>query len=304
PFGLFGGMAFSPDGKLLAAGDGGVLAWEMESGLPLVVQEPTKPEQWRDVVFAKDGKSCYFSGQDGLFQSPLQTDAQGRTVAGPRKKILSGYASFMQWCGDTLAVSGRFNDKRKPGVLLMKSDGGQRHLEASINPDHLAASPDGRWLVVTGYPNNGGTLWDLSQDPPPERHIATASRAAFGFTSDSKTLIAGTDSLVWFHDPQNPDIERAPVRSRRDCQTVPAYSCSSEAAGLTAVTTAPDEVTLFDTKTFRTILKLESPLTPFDSVLAFSPDGKKLAMAGGVSRVMLWDLEYIRQQLAGMGLDW
>ena len=38
--------------------------------------------------------------------------------------------------------------------------------------------------------------------------------------------------------------------------------------------------------------------------MAFSPDSKKLAIAGGVSRVVLWDIAWLKEELQKMGLGW
>jgi WD40 repeat protein len=39
------------------------------------------------------------------------------------------------------------------------------------------------------------------------------------------------------------------------------------------------------------------------TALAFNPDGN-LLVSGGDGTVKLWDLPYIRKELAALGLDW
>ena len=305
PLGLFAGVHFSPDGFLVAAaGDAGAIAWDTATGIPFTVQPPTKPERWRDLAFSPDNSACWFSGKDGLFRRRMRRDAAGHLSFEKREEIMSGYASFLQWCGETLAVSGRHNEKGQPGVALLAPDGTSRILVPTHSPDRICASPDGRWLAATRYPGGGGTLWDLQKAPPPAVDVASFGRAEFGFTSDSRALITGTDTMITFTRADAPEQEAAPTLSRRDCEFVPAHSASSAAAGLTAVSTGPTEITLCDTRTLRPVLRLDSPLTPFDTSLAFSPDGKFLALAGGVSRVVLWDVAWIKEELTRRGLGW
>jgi hypothetical protein len=71
-----------------------------------------------------------------------------------------------------------------------------------------------------------------------------------------------------------------------------------------AVSSGSTEVSLYDAKTLTKIATLDSPLTPFDCTLAFSADSRQLAIAGGVSRVVLWDLAWLKHELAPDGLAW
>ncbi len=305
PSGLFTSVAFNPEGSLLAAaGDSGVLVWEMAHGRAATAQTYTEPTAWRNVVFSPQDGSLYFSGREGLFRRTVGREESGAVTFGPRETLLEGFASNIEWCGPDLAVSGRLNDQREVGVALFGLDGRIRHLAAHPPPDQIAASPDGRWLAAARYPMGGGRLWDLEADPPSSRELTSPSRAAFAFTSDSKVLITGTDRSITFASPTDPSRAVAPPLSRHNCEVVPARAASNSVAGLTAVATGPAEITLCDNRTLQPILALNSPLTPFDCSLTFSPDGTKLALAGGVSRVIVWDVAWIREQLSSMGLGW
>ena len=68
--------------------------------------------------------------------------------------------------------------------------------------------------------------------------------------------------------------------------------------------TSPAEITLCDGVTFEPLLTLDSALTPFDCTLSFSPDGRYLAAGGGTSRVLIWDVAWIKEELQRMGLGW
>jgi len=64
------------------------------------------------------------------------------------------------------------------------------------------------------------------------------------------------------------------------------------------------EVSLYDAHTLTKLAVLDSPLTPFDCVLAFSADSTHLAIAGGVSRVVIWDVAWLKKELADDHLAW
>jgi WD40 repeat protein len=305
PLGLFASVSFNRNGRrLIAVGDAGAIVWDAASGDCFVAEPPGKPMDWRFGLFGPADDAVYFSGSKGLFRRGATADHTGHVRFGPKETVLNGFASFLQWTGDTLAISGRHNDQGAPGVCLMADDGTQRLLIPSQAPDQLAASPDGRWLVVARYPGGGGTLWDLSVQPPASRDVETPGRANFGFSADARALITGTENWVTFTDPDNPAESLAPPLPRTNCQEIPSHSAASATAGLIAVSTGPTEITLCDGRSFTPLLRLDSPLTPFDCALAFSPDGRSLALAGGTSRVMVWDIAWIKEELTKMGLGW
>lgn len=305
PLGLFANVCFNRDGRLLiATGDAGAIAWDAVSGDCFVAEPPGRPMDWRFGLFAPDDAAVYFSGAKGLFRRSMTTDDSGRVSFGRKETVLDGFASDLQWTGSTLAISGRHDDNGRPGVALIAANGTKQFLIPPQSPDQLAASPDGRWLAVARYPQGGGTLWDLHATPPAACDFETPTRANFGFSADSRALITGTATSVTFTNPANPTQVLAPPLVRTNCQEIPSHSAASAAAGLIAVSTGPTEITLCDHRSFAPVLRLDSSLTPFDCAMAFSSDGRWLALAGGTSRVMIWDIAWINEELTRMGLGW
>jgi len=305
PLGLFASVDFNGDGRLLAAaGDAGVIVWDAASGEYFTAEPPGRPMDWRNGIFDPGNDALYFSGPKGLFRRSFAMDETGGLRFGPKETVLNGFASFLGWAGDRLAISGRHDDQGRPGVGLRAADGSMPLLLPPQSPDQLATSPDGRWLAVARYPGGGGTVWDLHAQPPVARDVETPTRANFGFSADSRVLIIGTEKAVEFVNPAAPAQQLAAPLTRTNCQEIPSHSAASAAAGLVAVSTGPTEITLCDGSTFAPVLRLDSPLTPFDCALAFSPDGRSLALAGGTSRVMVWDLGWIHEELTRLGLGW
>jgi WD40 repeat protein len=71
-----------------------------------------------------------------------------------------------------------------------------------------------------------------------------------------------------------------------------------------AVTPAPHLVRLLETETGRELATLQAPELRNLVVLCFSADGSQLVAACGNQVIQVWDLRYLRQQLAALGLDW
>ena len=57
---------------------------------------------------------------------------------------------------------------------------------------------------------------------------------------------------------------------------------------------------LLDMRTKETLLVLPPGLLP----LAFSPDGRSLAVSSDMRRLQVWDLQELRVEFAKLGLDW
>ncbi len=63
-------------------------------------------------------------------------------------------------------------------------------------------------------------------------------------------------------------------------------------------------VRLVDARTDQELATLPAPDLPVVDRLCFSPDGSRLACLMETMGVQMWDLRYLRAQLADMGLDW
>lgn len=302
--GLFSGMGFSPDGKLLsAAGDAGVIVWEPATGASHVVRATTQPQEWRDAVFDPTGTLLYSSGRSGLFRQTVSRDAMGALVIGKPEALHGTWCGDLDWAGDSLAVSGRWNADRKPVVELIAPDGGKRYVVSAWPTDTLAVSTDGRWLASADFARSG-MLWDLKADPPAGTPIETDGRIVFGFAGAASQLIKGTDRAMQFLPLPGSSAPSIAPHPRRNSEIIPGRSLQSPDGTLVALSTGPTGVTLCDARTLTPLLTLDSPLTPFDCVMAFSPDSTKLALAGGVSRVVIWDLAWVKTELQQMGLGW
>lgn len=312
--GLLSSVSFSPDGHLLvAAGDTGIIVWDLGSGQTWILHG-YDPQIWRDAAFSPDGTMLWCSGLHGVARHSVVRDPDtGEVEFGLAETIDHLPSGHIDWLGssDRLVVGG-YADVRRGGLRIIDRDGGTASkLPSQFATDRVAVSPDGRWIAATRYPEGGGVLWDLAEQPPKALGVGAPSRSSFAFLSKLSLLAIGTDQKISFL-PLPPELESgrskqlevpSPIR-RSDAEFVPGRIVESAVAGLVAMTVSPTGVSVCDAATLAPIATLDSPLTCFDSVLEFSPDGKRLALAGGVNRVVIWEIDWIRGELAGVGLGW
>lgn len=306
PMGLFCGLRFSPDGRLLAAaGDAGLVVWNMADGIPLHLAQGTK-NFWRNVRFTPDGSTLWASSWTGLWRYPISWDAAGKPVIGPGEKWAEGPFRHLASAGDLMVAGTQMADgEGKYPILVTRSEEESRVIRAPWLPDSLSCSPDGRWLAASRYPHAGGMLWDLRNPDAPGIFIDAPSRCMFSFFPHLPVLAVASDRNFRFQPlPGAADLPPLPELKRTSSEEVPGRIISSDDGSLLAATTGPAEVSLFNGRTFEKLATLDSPFTPFDSVLTFSPDGKQLALAGGVSRVVVWDIAWLKEELSRRKLGW
>jgi hypothetical protein len=179
------GVAFSPDGKRLAAGcrDGNAYVWEAESGKLERALEGHPSWVW-SVIFSPDGKRIATACEDG---SLFLWDADGQNKMLLAKQPVTLYVVTFSADGKTLASAGA-----EGVIVLWDTAAGTEKQSLTGHTAHvitLRYSPDGKTLASGS--DQETILWDLETGKP--RHtLAAAANGLVAFTADGKNLLTAT----------------------------------------------------------------------------------------------------------------
>jgi WD40 repeat protein len=273
-------LAFSPDGRWLAAGgcheqesyagpmsnciQGAVELWDVAAG------EPAGP-----ALLGPRNESAYYANQVGQ----LAFSPDGRWLAA------SGLREEADWAGTVTVWD---VERREPaGEELRLADG----------ISGLAFSPDGAQVAASSYVADTVALWDLSAGPAPGAVITmtfeTPGQLAFNpdgtllAVSHSKTAVTLVDTAAW-----QPAGE--PLAADQGIGGQVAFSADGTYLATTGSgggTSNDNQITIWDVGRGRPVYQLRSGTPWAVSATAFSPQGHRLASGAYDGTTMLWNLD-------------
>jgi WD40 repeat protein len=296
-------IAYSPRGDVLAttASDGTVRLWDANTGKPTHVLR--HDEHWvRDMAFAPDGKRLASSCFDDTVRvwdvdtgTPIHRLVGHGQLGGRRVvRFTTDAKRLVSWGDDyclrvfDMATGKALSESRPaPKGSMLPAENEVRNLLTDELFMQLRATtmvPDGSQLV---FPSLKGGLEFFD--------VATAKRVrslagempplwTLHFAPDQKSVL-----LHSFHNSSNWDVLRISTGNTRlrfnGTHATPAWSPD----GRTIAAIEPDRVVLWEVATGTKRLTIPNAPDAVSSV-AFSPDGRRLAIGMTDGTVVIWDL--------------
>lgn len=295
------GVAFSPDGKALAAGDlnGGTYLWNVATGQRTAILRDPKCQGVYGVAFSRGGSmlaaatvnSAYTGGGTCLWD--LATRKLTATLHDPNGAGATSVAFSPD--SSTLATDGN------SGAYLW--DAATSKLTATLNDPGsqkgyaVAFSPaDGTLAVADG--NGNVYLWDVATGKLASTLHGPAGQAAtsVAFSHNGTTITAGgANGTIYLWDVATgqlittfrcPDSQRVNgVAFSRDRTTIAATISGSH---------AKSSICLWDVASHQLIATLHDPGSKGAFPLTFSPDDSTLAVGGEAkANTYLWNMRWL-----------
>jgi WD40 repeat protein len=284
-------LAFSPDGRKLAAGAGtNILVWDMDTYQRTAVLRGHTGLVWF-LVFAPDGKTLASGGADGTVRLwTVVADEVKEAAALPTDFHLVSRLAFSR-DGNTLV--GCVDDN-----TIQRWDVSNVQAPLALPPllGHyggfvlgLAFAPHTNLLVSI---SNDLIAWSLGSDAKeyslrrlPLGRVPIGAPASLVFTPDGKKFVSGgSDRNITVWDPSG---QEEPIKLRGHDGIVSSVDVSPD--GRTLASGGHDgTLKLWDCTSFRQQKQRTLPHTGFVGDVAFSADSKLLASVG-TGELRLWD---------------
>ena len=284
-----GSVAFSPNGKVLAAGgnDGRIILWDLGTRQPIGQPLTGQGSSILSLSFSPDGSMLAAGSSD---QNIIVWNVGTRQMIGLPLSGHSGGVMSLAFSpdGKTLA-SGSYDST----ILLWDMD--TQHLLAPPLEAHtywvssLAFSPDGKILASGSY-DQTIIFWDVKTRRPIGQPLDADAFfvTSVAFSPDGKILAAGNfDSTVTLWDVRT----RQPMGEPLSGHANEIYSVAFSPDGKTLASGSLDTtIVLWDVTTRQMIGQPLSGHTDAVSGLSFSPDGNYLASGSWDGTVALWSM--------------
>ncbi|HYV31986.1 MAG TPA: WD40 repeat domain-containing serine/threonine protein kinase, partial [Candidatus Binatia bacterium] len=282
-----GSIAFSPDGKLLAAAShnlGNILTvWNVDLRQAVWTTNTYVPPN--AVAFTPDGKALVSGGGGGNGNARVWDIATGKELP-PFPELHKGWINYIAFSPDGRTLATCAADDRL--ILWDFADRRAKAPPLRHGGNTMAFSADGRLMASIGS-DYVARVWDVaSQQPVALLRSLAPAWGGLAFTPDSTRIVsAGGDRKVRLWDAMGlPDKDQLKGHDH----WVHQVSFSPDGKKLASVDFYEGLIKLWDVSSRRFITDL--PGNPGDRSAggaAFSPNGKLLVTSSYSGTVMLWD---------------
>jgi len=298
------GMDVSPDGRWAATTDYAELRiWDVAVGAE-IWSSPAFSPYWAGVRFESDGRSLINWGRfRGLFRRSWSPGSNATPFAVGEEEALSENRDGML-ISVTATRGDIWIERPSLGRLVRWPEGDARREELSVETnmeEQPRVSPDGRYIVTSGYPDPLVRVWDAVTSKLVTT-LPITRRAAPKFSPDGRWLLTGTDQEYRLWDTEHWQPGPGCPADLAGAQFGEAFFSTS--GNLVALRQRGGSCEIRETKNFTHLITLEPPDGRQASPRAWSPDGTKLFLLGYGHRLYVWDLTALRAELRTRGLDW
>jgi RNA polymerase sigma factor (sigma-70 family) len=275
-------VAFSPDGQVLASGDGGrhVRLWQVATGNELTSIAAHENEV-SSVAFSPDGRVLASAGYDQTVRLwNAATNEPLRSIMAHEDKV-----SALAFSPDNRYLASAGWDRQ---VHLWEVATGGKLRSLAGHRDRvwsIAFSPDGQ-TVASGSGDKTIILWDVATGRQLSRLTESRSAVyAVAFSPDGRMLASSENNEVVLREV----VTGQGVRRIKGPQTATVSFTFSPDGRTLAWTDGDYRVHLWEVATGMDRLCLEGHRQAIAS-LAFAADGKRLATGSADGQIRLWDL--------------